>query len=93
MGGRQQLTLASLLRRRAEENLDRGYTWLDQDEEEAARITYAELHDRVLGAGSHLPHVAAYALAATLGAISGDVIGKPETAQRSARSASRPLRA
>jgi prephenate dehydrogenase len=34
----------------------------------------AELHDRVLGAGSHLPHVAAYALAATLGAISGDVI-------------------
>jgi len=34
----------------------------------------AALHDRVLGAGSHLPHVAAYALAATLGAISGDVI-------------------
>ncbi len=34
----------------------------------------AELHDRVLGAGSHLPHVAAYALAGTLGAISGDVI-------------------
>jgi prephenate dehydrogenase len=34
----------------------------------------AELHDRVLGAGSHLPHVAAYALAATLGAISGDAI-------------------
>ena len=30
----------------------------------------AELHDRVLGAGSHLPHVAAYALAATLGASS-----------------------
>ncbi|HEY4394590.1 MAG TPA: prephenate dehydrogenase/arogenate dehydrogenase family protein [Polyangia bacterium] len=34
----------------------------------------AELHDRVLGAGSHLPHVAAYALAGTLGAIAGDVI-------------------
>ena len=31
----------------------------------------AALHDRVLGAGSHLPHVAAYALAATLGATSG----------------------
>ena len=27
----------------------------------------AALHDRVLGAGSHLPHVAAYALAAALG--------------------------
>jgi prephenate dehydrogenase len=34
----------------------------------------AELHDRVLGAGSHLPHIAAYALAATLGAASGDMI-------------------
>jgi prephenate dehydrogenase len=34
----------------------------------------AELHDRVLGAGSHLPHVAAYTLAATLGAIPADVI-------------------
>ena len=34
----------------------------------------AALHDRVLGAGSHLPHVAAYALSATLGAISPDVI-------------------
>ena len=34
----------------------------------------AELHDRVMAAGSHLPHVAAYALAGTLGAISGDVI-------------------
>ncbi|HEY6477062.1 MAG TPA: prephenate dehydrogenase/arogenate dehydrogenase family protein [Polyangia bacterium] len=34
----------------------------------------AELHDRVLGAGSHLPHVAAYTLAGTLGSIPGDVI-------------------
>ncbi|HVV52740.1 MAG TPA: prephenate dehydrogenase/arogenate dehydrogenase family protein [Polyangia bacterium] len=34
----------------------------------------ADLHDRVLGAGSHLPHVAAYALAGTLGAVSGDVV-------------------
>jgi prephenate dehydrogenase len=34
----------------------------------------AELHDRVLGAGSHLPHVAAYALAGTLGGIATDVI-------------------
>jgi prephenate dehydrogenase len=34
----------------------------------------AELHDRVLGAGSHLPHVAAYALAGTLGGIAADVI-------------------
>jgi prephenate dehydrogenase len=34
----------------------------------------AELHDRVLAAGSHLPHVAAYSLAATLGGLTTDVI-------------------
>jgi prephenate dehydrogenase len=34
----------------------------------------AALHDRVLGAGSHLPHVAAYTLAATLGGLGPDVI-------------------
>jgi prephenate dehydrogenase len=34
----------------------------------------ADLHDRVLGAGSHLPHVAAYALAATLGGLSPEVL-------------------
>lgn len=34
----------------------------------------AALHDRVLGAGSHLPHVAAYTLAATLGQLAPDVI-------------------
>ncbi len=34
----------------------------------------AALHDRVLGAGSHLPHVAAYTLAATLGGSRRDVI-------------------
>jgi cyclohexadieny/prephenate dehydrogenase len=34
----------------------------------------AQLHDRVLGASSHLPHVAAYTLAATLGALPPDVI-------------------
>jgi prephenate dehydrogenase len=34
----------------------------------------ANLHDRVLGAGSHLPHVAAYALAATLGGLSPEVL-------------------
>jgi prephenate dehydrogenase len=34
----------------------------------------AELHDRVFGAGSHLPHVAAYALAAALGHLAPDVI-------------------
>jgi prephenate dehydrogenase len=34
----------------------------------------ADLHDRVLGAGSHLPHVAAYTLAATLGGLSPEVI-------------------
>jgi prephenate dehydrogenase len=34
----------------------------------------AELHDRVLGAGSHLPHVAAYALAATLGGLPPDLV-------------------
>ena len=33
----------------------------------------AQLHDRVLGAGSHLPHVAAYTLAAALGGLPADV--------------------
>jgi prephenate dehydrogenase len=34
----------------------------------------AALHDRVLGAGSHLPHVAAYTLAGTLAALAPDVL-------------------
>ena len=34
----------------------------------------AQLHDRVLGAGSHLPHVAAYTLAAALGGLPGNVV-------------------
>jgi prephenate dehydrogenase len=34
----------------------------------------ADLHDRVLGAGSHLPHVAAFTLAGTLGALPAEVI-------------------
>ena len=34
----------------------------------------ADLHDRVFGAGSHLPHVAAYALAAAIGQLAPDVI-------------------
>ncbi|MFL5308605.1 MAG: prephenate dehydrogenase [Polyangia bacterium] len=34
----------------------------------------AQLHDRVLGAGSHLPHVAAYTLAAALGGLPADVL-------------------
>jgi prephenate dehydrogenase len=34
----------------------------------------AALHDRVLGAGSHLPHVAAYALAGVLGRLPADVV-------------------
>ena len=34
----------------------------------------AQLHDRVFGASSHLPHVAAYALAAALGQLAPDVI-------------------
>ena len=38
----------------------------------------AALHDRVLGAASHLPHVAAYALAAAIGAI--DAEGGPAAA-------------
>ena len=38
----------------------------------------AELHDRVLGAASHLPHVAAYALAAAVGAL--DAEGGPAAA-------------
>jgi prephenate dehydrogenase len=38
----------------------------------------AELHDRVLGAASHLPHVAAYALAGAVGAI--DAEGGPGAA-------------
>jgi len=40
---------------------------------EPVRMT-AQLHDRVFGAGSHLPHVAAYSLAAALGALAPDVI-------------------
>jgi prephenate dehydrogenase len=32
----------------------------------------AALHDRVLGAASHLPHVAAYALSAVLGSLEGE---------------------
>ena len=40
---------------------------------EPVRMT-AELHDRVFGAGSHLPHVAAYTLAAALGQLAPDVI-------------------
>jgi prephenate dehydrogenase len=40
---------------------------------EPVRMT-AQLHDRVFGAGSHLPHVAAYALAAALGQLAPDVI-------------------
>jgi prephenate dehydrogenase len=40
---------------------------------EPVRMT-AELHDRVFGAGSHLPHVTAYALAAALGQLAPDVI-------------------
>ena len=38
----------------------------------------AALHDRVMGAGSHLPHVAAYALAAAVGAV--DAEGGPTSA-------------
>src|SRR5262245_42650220 len=34
----------------------------------------AALHDRVLGAGSHLPHVAAYTLASTLAELAPDVL-------------------
>jgi prephenate dehydrogenase len=34
----------------------------------------AALHDRVMAAGSHLPHVAAYALAGALGRLGGDLI-------------------
>ena len=34
----------------------------------------AQLHDRVFGAGSHLPHVAAYALAAVLGQLPPEVV-------------------
>jgi len=40
---------------------------------EPVRMT-AELHDRVFGAGSHLPHVAAYSLAAALGQLAPDVL-------------------
>jgi prephenate dehydrogenase len=34
----------------------------------------AGLHDRVLGAGSHLPHVAAYALASVLAGLDGELV-------------------
>jgi len=40
---------------------------------EPVRMT-AQLHDRVFGAGSHLPHVAAYSLAAALGQLAPDVL-------------------
>jgi prephenate dehydrogenase len=40
---------------------------------EPVRMT-AQLHDRVFGAGSHLPHVAAYSLAAVLGQLAPDVL-------------------
>jgi prephenate dehydrogenase len=40
---------------------------------EPVRMT-AQLHDRVFGAGSHLPHVAAYSLAAALGQLAPDVV-------------------
>jgi len=40
---------------------------------EPVRMT-AQLHDRVFGAGSHLPHIAAYSLAAALGQLAPDVI-------------------
>ncbi len=39
-------SLAALLRRRAEESPDRGYTWLAQGEETADRLTYAGLDAR-----------------------------------------------
>jgi prephenate dehydrogenase len=35
----------------------------------------AALHDRVMGAGSHLPHVAAYTLAGVLTSLDADVVG------------------
>jgi prephenate dehydrogenase len=35
----------------------------------------AATHDRVLAAGSHLPHVAAYALAGVLGGLGDDLVG------------------
>jgi prephenate dehydrogenase len=34
----------------------------------------AALHDRVLGAGSHLPHVAAYALASVLAGLDDELV-------------------
>ncbi|HEY2737905.1 MAG TPA: fatty acyl-AMP ligase, partial [Thermoanaerobaculia bacterium] len=39
-------SLAALLRRRAEESSDRGYTWLAQVEEVASRLTFADLDRR-----------------------------------------------
>src|SRR4051794_6200205 len=39
-------SLGALLRRRTEESPDRGYTWLAQGEEAAARLTFADLDRR-----------------------------------------------
>ena len=39
-------SLVALLRHRTEESPDRGYTWLAQGEETAARLTFAELDRR-----------------------------------------------
>ena len=50
-----------------------GRTAVDRDGRGAGAHDGA-LHDRVFGAGSHLPHVAAYALAAALGQLDADVI-------------------
>ena len=47
---------------------------MDGDGRRAGAHGRAQLHDRVFGAGSHLPHVAAYALAAALGQLAPDVL-------------------
>ena len=39
-------SLVALLRHRAEESPERGYTWLAQGEETAARLTFADLDGR-----------------------------------------------
>src|SRR6185369_6204293 len=47
-------SLVALLRHRAEESPDRGYTWLAQGEETAARLTFADLDRRARGIAAAL---------------------------------------
>ncbi|HBL32132.1 MAG TPA: non-ribosomal peptide synthetase, partial [Acidobacteria bacterium] len=91
-------TLVALLRRRAAETPDRGYTWLSQGEEAADRLTYARLDVRARAiaaalAGAVPPGERALLLhppglefvAAFFGCLSAGVIAVPAYPPRSRR--------